>query len=872
MEIDPQTADPNPKTLHHRDMIEGIQAIPKQEKFVTHSRDGTVRVWHAATLAHMRTLKVSESWVTDCKHFSLSNRLAASSIDRAISFYDATSYEMVAQLTGLDTSPMCLGYWQDLESEKMIVGDDLGNISLFDLVSERVGQDGGEAALSAAQHRLYRDRRHSDWVTKCCFYPELNFMVSSSLDGTLKIGDLERRSRHSRQLGEVDKHSAAKKGVYSFEWSNTFKVLASCGLERTVSIWNPYTRSGKPLALLQGHNSSVQHVTINEESSQLITCSIDKYVKVWDMRNFRCLQTIQDKASYRPEDRLSAIVYDPVRSQLLTASTSLRPWPMVKVAKRSVERGHEHPLCAALYNTNFHQVVSGDESAQVCVWDVETGDMVFHFTDLHSSKMSAMAFDEAGRRLITGGNDGTVRVWNFSNGQCLKELRNEGSSEVSSINFIVEGQSKLIVAGGWNRKVVVWRDDATSSSAFIEADRCMSGHQEDILSIAFSSEGGSNLLATSGYDGRVLVWNMDSGVVKFTLSIPGVSTMEVDQRAIYKLVFLDRRAQALCGSGADGYLRFWNVKEGESVWVQHAQHADGEAVVALATDPANRCLFTGDSAGFLKVWDISNFVNVGGIEQSRNVRSLHYWRAHCGTIASLDFVEKHNLILSASSDAHVKLWRVTPEGGRLAGILGSTPLKSWSLHDSDSFELVPQEPLTQRFAACGNVGDAAGVLPPPCATDGRLEQQKPAGAFQSAPNAAADAHGWEAKTDQRKGDDADSGASSSDDDNGDGIASGGSVRHMSTAHRRASGAARRTSVAEDRSNAILGDAGGKHSTPDLINQILSRSTRDPGLRSKVVPVPTMHRLRIHDLQDISTPRERSTPRQPRQDGSQTARF
>ena len=45
MEIDPQTADPNPKTLHHRDMIEGIQAIPKQEKFVTHSRDGTVRIW-----------------------------------------------------------------------------------------------------------------------------------------------------------------------------------------------------------------------------------------------------------------------------------------------------------------------------------------------------------------------------------------------------------------------------------------------------------------------------------------------------------------------------------------------------------------------------------------------------------------------------------------------------------------------------------------------------------------------------------------------------------------------------------------------------------------------------------------------------------
>ena len=95
--------------------------------------------------------------------------------------------------------------------------------------------------------------------------------------------------------------------------------------------------------------------------------------------------------------------------------------------------------------------------------------------------------------------------------------------------------------------MVVWRDDEESAS-LIASDRIMSGHAEDILSIAYSSEGGGNLLATSGYDGRVLVWNMDSGVVKFTLTIARVEAMEIDQRAIYKLIFLDRRSQALCGS------------------------------------------------------------------------------------------------------------------------------------------------------------------------------------------------------------------------------------------------------------------------------------------------------------------------------------
>ena len=139
--------------------------------------------------------------------------------------------------------------------------------------------------------------------------------------------------------------------------------------------------------------------------------------------------------------------------------------------------------------------------------------------------MTAMAFDEAGRRLITGGNDGTVRMWNFSNGQCLRELSGEDFLEVSSIMFIVAGQNKLVVAGGWNRKVVVWRDDAEASSAQSTPERTMSGHAEDILSIAFSPH--NNVLATSGYDGRILVWHMESGLVKFTLCTPNAESFEV---------------------------------------------------------------------------------------------------------------------------------------------------------------------------------------------------------------------------------------------------------------------------------------------------------------------------------------------------------
>ena len=727
-------AEPNSKHLHHRDMMDGILQLPKLEKLFTHSRDGTVRVWNAANMSHLKTLRVSESWVTNTCHFETSNRVGVASIDRSISFYDGGSCELTGQLTGLDTSPLCLGCWNDQLQERMIVGDDCGNIALYD--TTRAG--GNELSMSAASYRRGEDKgRHSDWVTKVEYFSDLNFMISSSLDGTLKIGELEglltrraprissgnlteRQSRTTRVLGEGNHaHSPVKRGVYSFTWSNTCKQLASCGLERTISLWNPYTRNTKPLAILTGHTASVLHVAINDEGFQLFSCSTDKCIKVWDLRSHKCLQTIHDKTAYRPEDRITSMCFDPIHSRLLTGTTKLRAWPLVKAAKRSTKPKHEHPLCAALYNRNFHQIVSGDESAQVCVWDIETGEMVFHFTDLHQTKMTAMAFDEAGRRLITGANDGTVRVWNFSNGQCLQQLKNDGQSEVSCITFIVEAQNKFIVAGGWNRKVHVWRDEASSSSAAVEPDRLMIGHEEDILSIAYSPP---NLLATSGYDGKLLVWNMDSAILKFSLAIGGVEHLDVDQRAMWKLLFLEKRSQALVSASADGILRFWNVKEGCIVWEHDAKHKNKD-VVALASEQTNSFLFTGDGAGYLKVWDICQLLNVAKLDQRNNIIELAHWKAHSGCIASLDYVEKHRLILSASSDTRIKLWRFDSHEVTLAGVLGEQHGPSWSLLDIESFPAVEQEAKASVLPAA----------PKRVSIAGNASEEKPPEAEESAP-------------------------------------------------------------------------------------------------------------------------------------------
>ena len=101
-------------------------------------------------------------------------------------------------------------------------------------------------------------------------------------------------------------------------------------------------------------------------------------------------------------------------------------------------KGHDVPVCSALFNSSFNLVISGDDSSSVYVWKVDDGERVSRFQHAHgTSKITSMAFDAPQRRLLTAANDGTVRMWNFNNGQLLKEFQHTGDmQEVTQVLYV----------------------------------------------------------------------------------------------------------------------------------------------------------------------------------------------------------------------------------------------------------------------------------------------------------------------------------------------------------------------------------------------------------------------------------------------------
>ena len=190
--------------------------------------------------------------------------------------------------------------------------------------------------------------------------------------------------------------------------------------------------------------------------------------------------------------------------------------------------------------------------------------------------------------------------------------------------------------------------------------------------------------------------------------------------AIEKLLFLTARqthkdTATLVASDAVGWVRAWSCHhEGGLLGQFNAAHKRGEAVLAMTTDRNNEYLVTGDSSGYIKVWDMCMYcINMPtaqfrdrrtryrierykkfpflGIEPElrRRIRDqrkhrppppescpddtirvpplLNSFRGHLQSITSVDLISERELLLSASSDCSIRMWTL---GGQFVGIFG----------------------------------------------------------------------------------------------------------------------------------------------------------------------------------------------------------
>jgi WD40 repeat protein len=339
-------------------------------------------------------------------------------------------------------------------------------------------------------------RGHGDQVTGVTFSPDGRNLVTSGLDGALRVWDW-----HAER--GVRTTSRVLYGNSALAWSPVFSAdssrVAAMGADGVVSVWD-WARDldgrTEPVQLKHGESQLYWRVRIalGPDGRRVASGSEDGAVRLWD---------------------------------LATGSTQ----PMLL-------RGHSGWVYGVAFSPDGRSLASGGEDGTVRVWDLAGGGEPVVLRGHHTS-VESVAWSPDGTRLVTAGTDGTIRVWDPKGVADAVVL---GSHDAAAYGVAYSADGHSIASTGIGGVVRVWNAQHLASPAVLR------GHRGLVWSAAFSPDGRS--VASVGDDGTAKVWDVDE--------VEDTTVLRGHEGAVLT-VAPSPDGRRVASSGDDGTIRVWDL-------------------------------------------------------------------------------------------------------------------------------------------------------------------------------------------------------------------------------------------------------------------------------------------------------------------------
>jgi WD40 repeat protein len=448
-------------------------------------------------------------------------------------------------------------------------------------------EDGTARIWDLAGNELVVLHGHVAGVNSAVFSPDGQTILTASWDSTARLWDLA-----GNELVVLHGHVG---GVNSAAFSPDGQRIVTAGSDGTVQLWSWQVSE---LAILRGHVGGVNSAVFSPDGQRIVTAGCDETdssgycintngtVRLWDGAG-------NELALLRGhEGSVNSAVFSPYGQTIVTAGcdeyesftcTKGTAWLWDGAGNElAVLRGHEGGVRSAVFSPDGQMIVTASEDGTARLWDGAGKELAV--LRGHEGWVNSALFSPDGQRIVTASNDGTARLWDGAGNELAVLNGHEGL--VDSAIFSPDGQ-----------RIVTASLDGTARLWNLQGEELMilHGHESGIRSVVFSSDG--QTILTAGCDshniaqcnnGTIRLWNLQGEVL---------TVLHGHDDWVQSAVFsLD--GQTILSSSLDGTARLWNL-QGEQLAVLNG-HKD--SIWSAIFSPDGQTILTFSIDGTVRLW------------------------------------------------------------------------------------------------------------------------------------------------------------------------------------------------------------------------------------------------------------------------------
>ncbi|CAI6334616.1 unnamed protein product [Periconia digitata] len=266
-----------------------------------------------------------------------------------------------------------------------------------------------DAQTGRLEHTL---EGHLAGISTIAWSPDSKVLASGSDDKSIRLWDVATGLAHPTPF--IGHHNY----VYSIAFSPKGNMLVSGSYDEAVFLWD--VRAARVMRSLPAHSDPVGGVDFVRDGTLSVSCSHDGLIRIWDTATGQCLRTLvhEDNAS------VTSVIFSPNGKYVLawTLDSCIRLWNYIEGKGKCVKtyQGHNnktHSLAGAFgtYGSDppheYAFVVSGSENGDLVFWDVSSKNILQRIEGGHSDVVLGVDTHPTEKLVVSGGLDKAVRVW-----------------------------------------------------------------------------------------------------------------------------------------------------------------------------------------------------------------------------------------------------------------------------------------------------------------------------------------------------------------------------------------------------------------------------------------------------------------------------